>query len=371
MLLAQLLLCTLAPGALPETPLQLAVVFDSSLYDWRAHEADGRRPLLVLPELAALEGGLRGHGIEIALVRCRRGQSRARADDFKAPTSGLVSTIMRLASKPRRCRLDADVVGTAISQLSWQPKSKRRILVISRESLAITNGRHTLEEVMRDAEHLGIVVHGLSLSDSAGHAAAHNIMRDIRSFMKFPTAPLGRPVHHLRQGVLITGGSYYASVKVHPKALQSTIYSRIFGSPMTRRQLGSINISNRFCTPTCDAPSRPTVKEIRAKLAADLGIGAAYGLRDAEGRDVLDKLAMGELRPSEVDPSQLPKFLVQQDLEPLMDSIWDFVNARRAIQQILSSASIGLAAKGVVPPVAGRALAKDILAPPRFAPSRR
>lgn len=376
MLVQLLLLCALLPEATPEAGLQLAVVFDSSVHALGAHEAEDQRPSSnILSELAALEDGLHGHEAEIAFVDCLRDQGQARGRvlaDFghPGPRAGLVAQISGLPGKHGRCLLNADVVGTAVSQLSWQVGSRQRILIISREHEAIRSGRQTLEQVMRNAEHAGIVVHGLSVSDGAGSFAAENIMRDIQAFMKSPTAPTGRPAHHLRQGVLITGGRYYVSVKMRPKALKMTTYSGVFGSLLTRWDR-SFSTSTVQCIPACKEPPDPTPEEIRSKLSTDLKIEAAYGLQPDLGLDVLDKLASGELRPSEISLSQLPSFLHGHNLEPLLDPVWDFVNARRAIQQILNSASLGFAAKGVVPPLAGHALAKDILGPARFAPSRR
>src|SRR5262249_9550724 len=80
-------------------------------------------------------------------------------------------------------------------------------------------------------------------------------------------------------------------------------------------------------------------------------------------RDALDDLADGTRRPSEVDPAELPEALQGIPLEPLLDAIFDYVDARRVYARAYASTPPAVTAE--------EAIAAAIIAPPRRRPSER
>lgn len=373
---------TVAPG------LQLAVVFDGSIMDG----AGALEPSLV-GELAAVHRALEGapEGYELASVHCvvgRYGPHPEVRSDFAAPgaQAGLLTHVVAEGSGGRRCSLSADTLSEAVLGLSWRPAAQRRVLVITKESTSVPAGKRTFEEVTSDAEHRGIVLHGLSLSPDSAERAVDHVMRDLRGFMEAPTATLGRGISHLRQGALRTGGSYHVSVQVPKAALPSAPPRptlRVVYRGRDLRMMGLDELQSRLRESSSQGvqeglrqelryrAAQVTPEKERTKLRVALGMEDAYGPLDFGGRDVLDALASGQVRPGEVTQASLPTFLRGQALEPLLDSVWDFVQARITLERIISSIAAGRSAGGTVPPRAGLNLGQELLAYPRFAPSKR
>jgi hypothetical protein len=175
------------------------------------------------------------------------------------------------------------------------------------------------------------------------------LAEDLSLFLSHPTAPNGRVPNRARHGTVLEGGSY-----------QLLLIDR--GDQDSRCDHRFSWHSDADCAAARSAHlgavvDRPLLQRLRGRVTS--------------GADVLADLASGAKRPSEVDPADLPEFLQGLDLEPLLDPIFDFVDARTAMESVVSryeklAKGPTLDLQGV-----GAELAVRVLAPPRWQPSRR
>lgn len=385
----------LAPSAVSAAPvLQVAVVVDDSVL------VDGQVAPSLIQDLAIIERRLRDVGgtVQVAELGCeatREGPRPVLRRRFTSPEGlGLTSHLLTRTLDPldRPCRLDADVIAYGLRALPWHQEARRHILVVSKERAQVPHGKQTFEEVMRDAEHAGVMVHGLALDIDEGEAALTHLTADLRAFMRDPIAPLGRPPAHLRQGVLLTGGTFRVSV-APASAPAPPAQQLLLSRALALRLLAQPDLS-RIDTPTlrgAEAALGFSASRIRDELQRRLRIRASearearrarwrlpetYGLRidspyepgvaAANPRDMLDALASGAFSPAQIDAEALPTFLRGYPLEPLLDAVWDFVDARATCEQIIRAVNPAGA-----PSSAGLDIAAALLTAPSLPPSRR
>jgi hypothetical protein len=166
-------------------------------------------------------------------------------------------------------------------------------------------------------------------------------------FLDPPTAPLGRVPLLTRHATLLSGGSYFigfASANPRRDGIRVLYPKELFGRwPRSQQQYSD---------------------GIRALMKRAYAEGAS-------GRDALDDLATGVRRPSEVEPLELPKSLQHIDLEPLLDAVWNYVDARRIVTGLVQE-SLQLLDHPLPPGGSlGTKAAKALLDPRRLPPSRR
>lgn len=346
--------CLLVPtSALSAAELEVAIVLDTSALRPGSGPLGGSVDLhpAVRRTLEALDGALAATpgGTSFALLYCRRaadGSERTQLRDFGSGLRRLGGPLE--LGKEGGCSASVDRVLEAVERLHWSRQANKRILAIGHSGALLSAGRVTLEDLAHRAEHAGIVLHAAELIDAGGWSfepAITALGADVRAFLDRPALPLGRVPALARHATALSGGSF--EVIVVPG------YHGFGWWPLDRR---------------LDKEARR-----RRALAADVqhlrkktGIGAAYGLV-AEGRDGLDALAEGLRRPSEVSPEALPEALRGQALEPLLDAIWDFVDARRVTAAALSQLEGEVEGSAAV----GQRLAAAMLGPRRLPPSRR
>jgi hypothetical protein len=327
--------------------VQIAVLVDTDLGVVRWNRTDGTRvrefPAAWRGALESLEGAFAESGASIrwALVSCespsRGTPGELRIDrPFSASPLPLASAVEALVLKRKHgCPADADLADQAITRLEWSEDADRRILVIGPSDSVLGSTRQSAETVMHRAVRLGIVVHALELDTPGRHRFAlerrgmsyRRILgvpgsTDVRAFLSAPTLPLGRVPTTARHAVILTGGTYVW-----------------WTGPIERdRRFEDARVED-------DLPER------------------AFGPSNG-GKDALDDLAEGLRRPSEVTRDELPSALHGIALEPLLDAIWDYVDARRVMHSSLEQL------RGRALPIERR-LVDAVLGAPRRMPSRR
>lgn len=331
--------------------LQLAIVIDTTL-----HQSSSSRPpsAKLLAELEAFEAAILAEhpDAEFAFVECRRPYARGPAEPviasgFSPNARGIADRVAQIISPSEAlfgCPASVDVVQTAIDELKWRDAAKKRILVLGSDGV-LSPGKTTAEDVVHIAERKQIVVSALELIDASlfwlvrGRDAQSSIHRDVLDFLENPLRPLGRVPVRPRHSVELSGGAH------------------------------ALIVSDRMNKSL----------ELRHPLFLELQKGEDYGLErlraDLErafgprvrGRDALDDLAEGLRRPSEIKPEELPEDLAGVDLEPLLDAVWDFVDARRVLGELVAQRDEQSVERGRI----GKELARGVLGPRRLPPSRR
>lgn len=402
MLVGQIMALAIAVSTSSAAPAwQVAVVIDDGAYEARPDPETGETKTGIAPgvlaDLAIVERAISDAegGAELAVVRCvlgREGPWPQVRTDFgtKAAQGGLTAGLIGKEAWAQSCWLDADVVRAALERLAWRAEAHRRIVVVTQERAAIEPGRRTLDEVMDDAAHAGVVVHALAYDPSAGQRALEHLRADLSLFVRQPTAPNGRSARHLRQGALRTGGSYHVRMPPPPPSPpeprggvrtildvpDDVLRARLDAPPRWPDSPFGQRFAERRRQAILDELERreevraERAKQVRQTLRAEHGLDVAYGPPVRPGRDALDELAAGRLRPSEVRDDQLPGFLAGAALEPLLDALWNFVDARAVAERVLG-ALLSRRVRGVAAPVPGDELAQALLSEPRLAPSER
>lgn len=359
---------------------QIAIVFDSEVFD-----EDDKVSLSLAGELAAVDTHLAKleDDVAIAWVTCERVERTVRGkvlNDFGVGASrqGPAMRLMGLTEK-RWCALDADVLDVAVDQLKWEGDSAKALLVITGERRAIAGGRRTLDDVARNALHRGIAIHSFVLDPREGQASLTNVLADMRFFMKNPTETLGRPVTHLRHAAVFTGGSYQVTFRMPTPEIpkrrgryrmrdltDGELRQRIAETDSHRRRA----FMERILRERHETRKPKITAEIK-RYSAELGLDGAYGRHEPGRPDILERLAAGTIRPGEVKQDDLPNFLKGQALEPILDAVYDFVDARLTMQRLVEGISTGRITEGKVPPLGGLALAQRLFQPAKQRPSIR
>jgi hypothetical protein len=329
---------------------QVAIVFDRSDYGY-----DGKSIGLsqrMRSELDAFQQGLGADTVELALMTCeadsRRGPVQAKlVRPFGPMQKSIADEVAASMSEARPpCAAGVDLVEEARTALKWSDGAEKRIVVLSTHGHFAMNGRTTAETLMHRLEHEEIVFHAVETfrprSDFYWSMMEHDkldaVAGDVRTFLEKPTAPLGRVPSWLRHATSISGGSYQLAMIPAP---QDDGMSDLPKDLRDRAARGVEETRGR---------QRALLKRAYAKLPGQ--------------RDGLDDLAEGRRRPSEVKAGELPEALRHVDLEPLLDAVWDFVDARQTYATF-NEESDGRAAK------LGAELAKAVLGRRRLPPSRR
>lgn len=356
---------TMAPPAIADE-LQVAILVGGDL---RREDRDqsprrGRERRLTLPERAqielnAFEDALRAlaPALELALVRCEKPGRHEPPEtvlrDFGGANRGLAEALDRPLSPPAiACPASVDVLDAAVEKLSWSAHAPKRIVAIGAPRDLFVAGRSSLEEVVHRAERHGIVIHALAFRSvdvdlPVTERGQDPTLDDMTRFLRRPTLPLGRVPSHARHATLLSGGSYEIVV------------------------LGGRH--------------RPDLPRMPKPIAHALGVGRleralslyktclehAFGILDGNGRDALDDLAEGKKRPSEITNADVPAALADIDLEPLLDAVFDFVDARRAARTTLLQLEALDRDEPLPKGAIGIALAQEVAGPRRLVPSRR
>lgn len=327
-------------------------------------------PERVRAELDAFEAALRRSvpDVELVLVNCtseRVGPRTVAANAFGSSVRGISDDLFAQRSQSRACRASVDIVQQAMDELEWKDGAIKRLVGIGWIGSVLSGGRTTIEDVIHRAERKGIVFHAMELFGTservlrpgcggAGRSSCFvgpgRLMQDMNHFLQRPTEPVGRTPSHARHGTLLSGGTYHLASLLTPEELERVLEQEREADPMWRQRVRG----------------RESPEEYRSMHAATWGLPLAL----PAARDALDDLADGVRRPSEVKKAELPAALQNVALEPLLDAIWEFVDARRVLQE---SARLSKAREGPTGPFgnAGAELARSLLAPRRLPPSRR
>ena len=303
--------------------------------------------------LQSFEASLRkaSESTSLALLYCRRAADGSEQTQLQDLSRGWRELGARLElGQGGGCPATVDRVLEAVERLHWSAHSRKRILVIGRRAGLFTPGRTTLEDVAHRAEQRGIVLHAAELVDAGDWSFESEIAdlgADVRAFLEKPSLPLGRVPTLPRHATLLSGGSFevivvpgYRSIGWWPRAFDQGASKEV----RRRRSLAA------------------DVQHLRKRT----GVAVAFGAL-SEGRDGLDALAEGSRRPSELTPASLPEAVRGQALEPLLDAIWDFVDARRVTASALNDLENEVDGSAAV----GERLAAAVRGPRRLPPSRR
>lgn len=342
---------------------QVAVVLDTTLLkavyhwdsttrtEWTSYELEAH----VRGEINAFENALREAEPTVDVAVVHQEDDAVIDHPFGSGNRGVANALATLASTDPHLPASVDLVTRSLDELKWRDGADKRVVVIGSYGHVLSPGRTKLEEVMHAAERKSIVVHALEFvaEPYLNKSAVAALVGDVYGFFVHPTWPLGRVVTHPRHGTLISGWSYRLVLSPIDQALDYALENR-----------------DRY-------PSEYHERYVQRALAKHLEVppGLLEFLERAHGpltngRDVLDDLADGLLRPNEVKAGDVPAALAGIDLEPLLDAVWDFVDARRLTVAVAlhknrdQSGRIRLSG-------AGAALGRELLEPRRKMPSRR
>jgi hypothetical protein len=342
-----LLSATPAAGA---SELQVAVIYDTSLWHepsdpalfryrgWYLPNRRGAVPARMISVIESFDAALwKTHGaVELRAIACGEDVAPRSAVERelrlnRGELASLISAeVTSRIAQDKECETDVDLVDRVVEELPWKDRASKHIIVIGH--LELQDTRVAAEELMHRAERLGIVVHVLHVFPIHGYVRDFALVGDVADFLEHPTRPLGRVPRFPRHATSINGGSYRAIATSRSKP------------------------AGRF-DPTW---WHNYELEEAAKLLT----------RAQSKPGVLEDLASGKRRPSEVSKDELPEVLREVDLEPLLDVIWDYVDARRALGEALLELD---PRHGPAKPadLIGRELADDVMNGRRLKPSRR
>jgi hypothetical protein len=333
--LAVFLAAMLNPSSARPQGLKLAVIFDSTLRaSWEASSLRSDVRATIDAMQAVLQK--KTSSLDVAIVDCTRDDSRSRAalrvyKPFGSGIGHLSDQLDQIARTEVGCPASIDGVDLAVEGLDWGGPWNKRILVVRFDDGRFAQGRTSIEEVVHRAELSGIVVHAIEFSylgwSTGIESSVQELDSDLAHFLDRPTESMGRVPAVPRHATSISGGTYHLLCPLE----RVSYYDHV-------------------------KRARHSLKEIRSAYAG------AFGPRSG-GRDALDDLADGLRRPSEVKRDEVPKPLAGINLEPLLDAVWDFVDARRVESEILEQT--------LTSDVLGARVADEMLASRRRMPSRR
>lgn len=338
---------------------QIALILDSTLvsYNAKKQRADYWSEYAgdPIPEVITVLSQV--PEADIALIGCRNDRIVILREFGKGTTTLAAQYKAHIQSTPAkaRCAPNVDAIEAAID-LKWTAQN-RTILAVSAFGRSLRPGRSTLEQAVHRAEHYDVIFHALEFAHvpSGTDWLTHHrpllvdrLSEDVHRFLDHPSYPLGRVPHGARHGVILSGGSYHLSV------LGTSSYAG-----RMRRRCAQLKDETR--AEVCLEYAQKRLNTVRE--SAQLSRAFAHADQATDG---LNSMASGALRPNEVDPKDIPESLQEIDLEPLLDAVWDFVDARRVLRTYVEQWLYGASKTAQ-----GQALAKSLRAPRMLMPSRR
>jgi len=331
-----LIVVLLAANAANAAPLEVQVVLDEGLGVRPPYKNGEPKPPLELPhevrtELEAFEAALRAAEPEVGFfVRSACGRESSSAGFTDVGIADLFA--QDLARGGNAC-------ARSLRLPKWSEGSRRRILFIGPAGKVLSSQYTDIESVMHGYERGDVVVHTAEIMRPVDMAARNDaglgeLADDLERFLERPSEPLGRVSKTARHAALINGGAYHLAM-LEPESRYARLRVPAF--------MGRVLARDRC----------------RAALAR------AYGPGTRDGSDALTAIVEGRKRPNETSPEELPVALRDINLEPLLDTAWDFVDARRAAREALDSMA------GPKPGVFGARMAEHLRKPRRWMPSRR
>ena len=309
----------LAPSLSFGADVQVALLYDSTATD-RALRAAARLPSVLRPELERFEEelGAGGGRVELLLGTCAR-EAKGAPGELRilrafGPLGGLAEQLeAELPDRNQACGITQAMIAASLALPEWRPEAAKHLVFVGPQGGFPRGGRVPLESFIHDAERAGVVFHAMELgfrgfdfaNPERSSASLGAEAQGLRAFLAQPTAPLGRTPARTRHITALSGGSYHL----------------IMDRPA----------HHRFVVGDGDLARRLKARFGDEGLAAlDALLAASSGPMEG-GRDALDDLAEGRRRPSEVREEELPSALRGLDLEPLLDAVWDFVDARAVV----------------------------------------
>jgi hypothetical protein len=352
--------------------VQVAVAFDTDLAfaSFYVTEKKGVVARAIETELAAFEARLRSRGAEVALLHC--GTDGLVIDH---PFGAGISLEDAFRKARNTCPVTVDVLDVALEQLEWREGADKRIVVIGRSPRIFAPGKTTIEELVHRAERRGVFFDALSFAPTkTGWLNAVDFMpemttiaAEVRRFLERPSEALGRPPAHPRHATLIGGGKFhvvpYGEID-GPRELSQAERAELQKFVRREERMAEYRrLVEKHRLEDKDLPIR-TLAPIQELLTR------CYGPRH-DDRDALDDLAEGRGRPDQVRNAELPPALAGVNLEPLLDAVFDAVDARFVLREgferleaLKRGPAAGIVGIGVV-------LAEDVLASRKSMPSRR
>lgn len=258
---------------------------------------------------------------------------------------------------------DADALMRVLDGLDPAHARTTRIAVFGGVGATLATGRHTAEMVARRAEHLGVIIDVMEVAvapDPLALGALTPVVEDVRRFLSAPTAPSPGPGYPGRVATQITGGRFELVVLERPRP------------PVDRRLERDRIQRERYAKKRglVLEPPPPSPAELREQAAIDAlrALESSAYARQVGERDGLDDLADGTLRPSEVPVERVPLALHGVDLEPLLDAVFELVEARAQLGHLVDALARRRSSSAED---AGRAMAAGIERRARWVPSRR
>ncbi len=299
--------------------------------------------------LATIERGLEGARIAVA-----HGENADVVFDLELGAGGgLVAALEQAQARRRQLKaqangtkhwapLSVDILDATLDAVKWAPGARRRVLLVD-GGHALSKGRTTIEEVVFRAEREEVVIHALEFVGHLPGGFRHdrilvNTRADVARFLARPHATLGRVPVNARHATLQSGGSFHVAFVVGAGG---------------------------------DEAVRLWIERTNQKFDAATPATVMYGARNADGEDALDELASGRRRSYEFTKDELPAPLWGVDMEPLLDAVWDYVDARRVIMTYKAEIDRVRDPKKGAPRDIGEDVARALLAPRRLPPSRR
>lgn len=277
-------------------------------------------------------------------------------DDLGLPAViGPVPSIREAFYGVKTCGNNDGVEQALVHLASVRTNLAQRVVVFAPLEGGLTLGRATAEMLGARAEHQGVPIH--VVESGLPHDMNNPLVADLGRFLADPTMAGTHVSTPGRLAALRSGGRYHLRYR-HARGDDSPE-----GAAAARYQL-EVRRAREKRRAEKDPSYRMNIYP-SAEERARAVLARAFGPRHPETRrDALDDLADGRRRPSEIAQVELPAALHGVALEPLLDAVFEFVDARRLVEA-------AYAADGQPAGTAGAAAAAAISAPPRYRPSRR
>lgn len=265
------------------------------------------------------------------------------------PTSGLTFLV-----RAKNCG-NTDGVEHALATFAQEPGPLQRIVVFAPLGRALATGRATAEMIGRTAEHQRVAIHVVETRpyEEEEHWRRDELTDDVADFLDDPTAPGVR-------------------VRTPRPAGDAALRRAVSPAPARHRPRGhqareqAARQGHRTGT-TARSPRAPQARDRRRALRP----GPGARLRLAAPRDPSRRARRSRRRPpppSEIAAHELPAALAGVSLEPLLDVVFDFVDARRVLEATIPARK---SEDGLDAAALGASVARAVLEPRRLRPSRR
>ncbi len=386
-----------------QRPLQVAVIIDQSAFGTQT-STRSILPTGALIDLALFEQVVfrSRPGVRFGLGVCRlvRDQPRLRVvrEFARRPSAGgseTVGMLTGMTSPHPDCAGRVDVLDEALQRFRWDRRVQRHLLLVTGDGATFT-GRRTLTDFAADAEHNGLIVHALVISSGDAPASATALRAVVDGFRQHPTWP--KVVPGLRGVTLRSGGAHVVTTHVGAQwegkdlSLQRCrdLWNQTRrearrrpdrrGAGLTDEPAGDFerfeerldrDVLQTAATEGCPYDVGLLLGDAFEEERAALGLTDAYGRRDDAGLDVLNRLVAGNLRSDQVRADDRPRFLVGVALEPLLDHLHDFVDARDELEELAKKRAFWRVSDGKRLPIGGWVLASAVIRGAHLPPSRR